>query len=205
MTELGMTIEKLHERFVRSRRVRILNKTLSGLLPDGESSLLDIGCGDGAVAALLMETKPKIQVSGIDILVRHQTLIPVRPFDGRSIPFESGAFDFSMLVDVLHHSEDPLRLLREAVRVSRTGVLIKDHLLQGILARQTLKFMDDTHNRRFGVSLPYHYWTPVEWDAAFRDLGIEKAFYENRLQLYPAWADWIFGRKLHFLGLFLKS
>lgn len=200
-----MAFEKLHERFIRSRRTRILHKKLARLLPEGESSLLDIGCGDGAVAALLMEANPQIQVKGIDILVRDQTEIPVRPFDGRSIPFESGAFDFSMLVDVLHHSENPLRLLQEAVRVSRSGVIIKDHLLQGIFARQTLKCMDDTHNRRFGVSLPYHYWTPAEWESAFRGLGLETSFYENRLQLYPAWADWIFGRKLDFMGLFLKS
>jgi len=199
-----MALGKLHERFIRSRRARILNKKLARLLPEGESSLLDVGCGDGAVASLLMETRPHIQVTGIDILARDQAMIPVRLFDGRSIPFDSGAFDFSMLVDVLHHSEDPLHLLNEAIRVSRTGVLIKDHLLQGIFARQTLKFMDDTHNRRFGVSLPYHYWTPAEWESAFRVLGLENAFYENRLQLYPAWADWIFGRKLHFLGLFLK-
>lgn len=200
-----MSLGKLHERFIRSRRARILNKKISGLLPDGETSLLDIGCGDGAVASLLMETKPHIQVTGIDILARDQAMIPVRLFDGRSIPFESGAFDFSMLVDVLHHSEDPLLLLKEAVRVSRNGVIIKDHLLQGIFARQTLKFMDDTHNRRFGVSLPYHYWTLAEWESAFRALGLETSFYESRLQLYPAWADWVFGRKLHFLGLFLKS
>jgi hypothetical protein len=39
-----------------------------------------------------------------------------------------------LFVDVLHHSKDPMILLREAVRMVRKAIVIKDHTLAGLLA-----------------------------------------------------------------------
>ena len=199
-----MVIELAHDTFIKNRRAFILHQKLCDFFPDFEVSVLDVGCGDGSVASHLSKSKMNLKITGIDPLVRKDTAIPVAKFDGAAIPFASDAFDFCLFVDVLHHAADPFSLLKESVRVARRGVIIKDHIVQGILARQTLKFMDDTHNRRYGVSLPYNYWTPVEWEMAFRKLGLKASKYDSRLKLYPSWADWIFGRKLHFLGLFEK-
>jgi SAM-dependent methyltransferase len=199
------SIERIHENFVRNRRALILHSKLCKLFPDSEATVLDIGCGDGAVASHLMASKPNLRIVGIDPLVRAGTAIPVTEFDGQSIPYASEVFDYSLLVDVLHHANDPFVLLREATRVAKRGVIIKDHKVQGLFARRTLKFMDDTHNRRYGVSLPYNYWTPAEWKAAFEKVGLKSSTYETRLHLYPAWADWVFGRDLHFIGLFTKE
>ena len=77
-----------------------------------------------------------------------------------------------MLVDVLHQTDDPMNLLREAVRVARQAIVIKDHLLQGAFAYPTLRFMDWVGNARHGVALPYNYWTPAEWHGAFDKLGL---------------------------------
>jgi SAM-dependent methyltransferase len=200
-----MTIESIHEKFIKNRRAFILHEKLCKLFPDTKASVLDIGCGDGAVASHLMKSKPNLQITGIDPLVRPDAVIPVTEFDGQSIPFATGQFDFCLFVDVLHHAIDPFLLLQEASRVAKTGIIIKDHNAQGFLANQTLKFMDDTHNRRYGVSLPYNYWTPSEWKFAFEKLHLKPTKYESRLQLYPAWADWLFGRDLHFIGLFERN
>ena len=106
-------------------------------------------------------------MSGIDVLVRPETKIPVQPFDGQRIPFADGAFDAVSFVDVLHHTDDPIVLLREAVRVAKTAVVIKDHLADGVLARPTLRFMDWVGNAGHGVVLPYNYWTQPQWSRAF--------------------------------------
>ncbi len=174
-------------------------------MPDAPATVLDIGCGDGAIASYLMKSSPHLQILGIDTLVRSDTAIPVTEFDGQLIPFAPGQFDFCLFVDVLHHANDPFLLLQEANRVAKYGIIIKDHKVAGFLANQTLKFMDDTHNRRYGVSLPYNYWTPSEWQVAFEKLNLKPTKYESKLQLYPAWADWLFGRDLHFIGLFEKK
>jgi len=197
-------IAGIHEKLIKNRRALILHERLCQLFPDSPASVLDIGCGDGAIASHLMRSKPNLQITGIDPLVRPGTAIPVTKFDGQSIPFPSKSFDFCLFVDVLHHANDPFLLLQEANRVARNGIIIKDHKIQGLFASQTLKFMDNTHNRRYGVSLPYNYWTSSEWQTAFRRLKLKPAKYESNLKLYPAWADWLFGRELHFIGMFEK-
>ena len=199
-----MIIEKLHDKYIKKRRAYILHEKLINVLPDGEATVLDVGCGDGSVARHLIEANPSLEIIGIDTLVRDGAAISVKKFDGMEIPYASDSFDYCLFVDVLHHASDPFLLLKEAVRVARRGIVIKDHTAQGLFARQVLKFMDDTHNRRYGVSLPYNYWTFEEWNTAFQGLGLRAVKYESRLKLYPFWADWLFGRNLHFLGLFEK-
>lgn len=195
-----MTLLNLvHEKAVHTRRVRRLATLLSGLVPE-TGSLLDVGCGDGRVARCLADHKPGLRVEGIDVLVRPETAIPVRHFDGLSIPHADDSFDAVMLVDVLHHSEQPLRLLEEARRVARRWIVIKDHNRNGLFANATLRFMDWVGNAHHGVALPYHYWSRQEWRDTFRTLNLSVARYEERLQLYPLPADWLFGRSLHFIA-----
>ena len=122
--------------------------------------------------------------------------MPVQTFDGESIPYEDDSFDVVMFVDVLHHASQPMTLLREAVRVARQAILIKDHLVEGTFAYSTLRFMDWVGNARHGVALPYDYWTLAKWHRVFDDLGLNIDFWQSNLRLYPFPADLIFGRSL---------
>lgn len=194
-----MAVETIHERYVKSRRVEVLARHFAELLPD-RARVLDVGCGDGSLAHAILERRPNLSFLGIDPLVREATAIPVEPFDGEHLPFDAHSFDYVLFADVLHHTDDPFVLLREAVRVARLGVLIKDHLVQGLFARATLRFMDRVGNRRFGVNLPHNYWTPAEWDDAFAELGLTREKWLVQLGLYPPWANWWFGRGLHFIA-----
>jgi SAM-dependent methyltransferase len=194
-----MAVEKIHERYVKSRRLTVLAKHFAELLPD-EATVLDVGAGDGGLALAIMEHKPGLDFRGIDTLIRDEIHIPVDVFDGQTIPADDNSSDFVLFSDVLHHTEDPMIMLREAARVARRGVLIKDHLADGLFAQKTLRFMDEVGNRRFGVSLPYNYWRSQQWDSAFNELKLEKEDYRTRLGLYPFWANWCFGRGLHFIA-----
>ena len=183
----------------------MLGNLIAGFLPPGNASVLDIGSGDGLLARQLMTSNPALSIAGIDTLVRRDSAISVRSFDGMTIPHESGSFDYSLLVDVLHHAEKPDVLLEEALRVARKGVIIKDHYEHGFLARRTLMFMDNLGNRRCGVAIPHNYWTPDKWHIELDRLGLRAQVLRTRLRLYPAWADWIFGRDLHFAGVFVND
>jgi hypothetical protein len=90
-------------------------------------------------------------------------------------------------------------LLREAARVVRYSVVIKDHCVQGILARATLRFMDIVGNLPHGVPLTYNYLTPGQWQEAWRVTGLVPRDVRRKLGLYPRWADVFIGRSLHFL------
>lgn len=189
----------LHGDYVHARRVQVLRKCLSDLIPQ-QASVLDIGCGDGKLGSLITSNRPDLHYMGIDVLVRNDTPIPVRAFDGVHVPFPDKSWEFVMLVDVLHHTEDPMVLLREATRVAKTALLIKDHLLDAFLAGPRLRLMDTIGNRRFGVALPYNYWRYEQWRLAFGNLGLSVNVWKKDLRLYPLVADWIFGRSLHFVS-----
>jgi len=196
-------IDQIHEGYVFKRRVRVLGLQLAPLLPQG-ASVLDVGCGDGLIARLIMEQRPDVRIQGIDVLVRPQTHIPITAFDGGSIPHGDATFDAVLFVDVLHHTDDPLVLLREAVRVARQCIVIKDHHLNGFLAGPTLRFMDWVGNARHGVVLPYNYWPARRWAEAFAALGVLPEV-NTKIGLYPWPASWIFARRLHFVASLRKS
>ena len=191
-------IGALHERLVFGRRVRVLAKDLAALIPP-RSRALDVGCGDGMIDRLIAEQRPDVSIEGIDLFVRPTTHIPVRIFDGTNIPYAIATFDVVMFVDVLHHTVDPLVLLKEALRVGKM-ILVKDHFREGFLANGTLRFMDWVGNAHHGVALPYNYWSRSQWSAAFDDLGLRASEMKVSLGLYPAPACWLFDRGLHFVA-----
>jgi SAM-dependent methyltransferase len=192
-------VEHLHETFVLGRRVRILATHLARLIPSG-ARVLDVGCGDGLLAAQLARRRPDISIRGVDVRVRESAAIPVTAFDGQTLPFPAGTFDALTLVDVLHHADDPAALLREAARVVHGPILIKDHTSDRFLAGPTLRLMDRVGNARHGVALPYRYWRRQAWLDHFRALGLEVDSWENDLGLYPIPIKWLFGGSLHFLA-----
>jgi SAM-dependent methyltransferase len=195
---MATMITTVHDTFIHTRRVRVLASRLSALIPAG-ARVLDVGCGDGTLACLIMEMRPDVSIEGIDVLVRSGTPIPVTHFDGRTMPYRDGSFDVVMFVDVLHHTTDPMALLREAKRVGRME-LIKDHFQEGFLARPTLRAMDWLGNAHHGVSLPYNYWSKAQWDKAFDELGLSFKQTNIALGLYPAPVSWLFERGLHFIA-----
>jgi SAM-dependent methyltransferase len=198
-------IERVHGNFVYNRRVERLCTHLSAVMPHGRARVLDIGCGDGLLSSMIMEARSDLEIVGIDVLIRPRTHIPVTEFDGRRIPFANDSVDGAMFVDVLHHTPDPMVLLREAARVARSAIVIKDHTANGFLAARTLRFMDEVGNARHGVALPFNYWTRERWMEAFETLGQRVAAWNDRLGLYPRPASWVFDRSLHFVARLEKG
>jgi len=192
-------IELLHATSVLGRRYRVLSDHIAGLLPP-DSSVLDIGCGDGHIAWQIQQRRSDVRIHGLDVLVRDDTKIPVLPFDGEHVPHDDGSFDVVMFVDVLHHTDDPNTLLREAARVARQRVVIKDHTLDGVGARPVLRFMDWVGNRRYHVRLPYNYWRREQWTRAFEELRWELDVWNDNLKLYRWPLSVVFERSLHFIA-----
>jgi SAM-dependent methyltransferase len=192
-------LEWIHGGYVHNRRVRVLARELSARMP-AHGRILDVGCGDGLLAALIQNAKPGTTLTGIDVLVRSGAHIPVQKFDGKTIPFPDASFEALMFVDVLHHTDDPAILLREAARVTRHSIVIKDHTLDGLAAAATLRFMDRIGNRRHNVVLPHNYWPKQKWLDTFASLGLSVQVWKSKLGLYPPPVDFLFGRSLHFLA-----
>ena len=192
-------IGKLYYKFVSRPRARVLRDHLVEMIPPA-AKVLDVGCGDGLLASSILERRPDVSLSGIDVLLQPHATIPVELYDGKSIPYPDHSFGTVLFVDVLHHTTDPLALLRREPRGPRL------HNRQGSQPRQSrsrtavLRFMDWMGNARHRVVLPYNYWPERRWRSAFAELGFSIGEYRQNLGLYPLPAKWIFDGSLHFIS-----
>jgi len=101
------------------RRAFIDLEDLSGCIRDWAAprSILEIGCGEGALAERLVRDFPQAQYTGIDIIPHLGRMYdgPAKRVSFRQITAEAlaeeapGSFDLVVINDVLHHVPDALR------------------------------------------------------------------------------------------------
>ena len=108
-----------------------------GLIRDGTrlepgARLLEVGCGVGAVLAVLGEEFPGVSLVGVDIepkqlefarghLARAGVEATVQEADAHALPFENESFDHVWMMWFLEHIADPPTVLHEARRVLVPG------------------------------------------------------------------------------------
>lgn len=94
--------------------------------------VLDLGCGTGALAELVLEALPGCELAGVDLsnamLARARERLGDRAQlvegDSEHLPFPDGFFDVAYCNDSFHHYPDPDRAAFEAWRVLRAGGLL---------------------------------------------------------------------------------
>jgi SAM-dependent methyltransferase len=95
---------------------------IAGMLSRAGAHLIaDIGCGEGALAAV--SRSPQVQIVGIDAspVMLAACPGPRVQADARQLPFASGSFDAAVTVNMLYHLPDPADAIREAHRILRSG------------------------------------------------------------------------------------
>lgn len=108
------------------------------------NSILEIGCGEGAILERLSALGFGGRFAGLEIsqsavACAAQKKIPnceVRLFDGYESPFSSGEFDLVILSHVLEHVEHPRQLIQEASRVAK-------HVFIEVPLEDTWRLSDD--------------------------------------------------------------
>ena len=101
---------------------------IAGLVPPG-SRVLDLGCGDGALLALLQAergcTGYGIELDDTNVLASTQrgiNVIQLNLEDGLAL-FDDGSFDVVQQLDTLQHLRHTEHMLRETARVGRIGIV----------------------------------------------------------------------------------
>ncbi|MFN3255139.1 MAG: class I SAM-dependent methyltransferase [Ilumatobacter sp.] len=189
--------ERVHRSLVFDRRRARLAAALLEALPR-ESTILDIGCGNGEIGSDLAAAGH--QVMGVETLERASCAIPMSLYDGDHLPFADDSFDWVTIVDVLHHAADPVRVVSEAARVSRGGIVVKDHCNESVRQRVTLSFMDWVGNRQFGVGRDGRYLSRAEWREVWAATGLVETAGTEELDLYPRVVKPLFENGLHFVA-----
>jgi SAM-dependent methyltransferase len=168
-TPLKKALFDYHYRAVTLPRAERLECALAEQVGRVES-VLDVGCGDGAIARAVAGRVGATRVAGVDVVQRPSPRIPVQIYDGLEIPHADEAFDAVTLVDVLHHCSEPGAVLKEALRVARLRVVIKDHFGFGPISRGILYLMD-LPNYRDSVAVPGTYFDPHQWVRMINEAG----------------------------------
>jgi SAM-dependent methyltransferase len=145
-------------------RVQLIANAIADLVSP-VSSMLDIGSSDGLLARATADRIGATEVRGVDVKLQPSPAIPVDAYDGHTLPFESGRFDLVTICDVLHHADDPLAIVREAIRVLKPdgALVIKDHFRWGRWSNGVLLAMDIVGNYKAGVLVRGKYLSPPDW------------------------------------------
>lgn len=94
-------------------------------------SVLEVGCGTGAVLAAVAERGIGRRHVGVDLAdpTEHADAqakgLDLRPFDGKALPFERGSFDLVYASHVIEHVTEPRALLAEMARVATQWIYVE--------------------------------------------------------------------------------
>ena len=105
-----------------------IQHALAQLVPHG-ARVLDLGCGDGAMLAYLQATRGctgyGVEIDDANVMAcvkRGVNVIQLNLDEGLSL-FDDASFDVVLQIDTLQHLRNAEVMLRETVRVGRTGIL----------------------------------------------------------------------------------
>ncbi|KAA1252136.1 class I SAM-dependent methyltransferase [Mycobacterium simiae] len=119
-------------------RLRGQAEALAGYFDEGDS-VLDVGCGTGFLSAYL-RAMYGVAPHCLDVKDARRADVAFRLFDGTSIPFPDRTFEHVMLSEVLHHSHDPVALIKECFRVACRSIIVFEDLPERRLGKSLLYF-----------------------------------------------------------------
>jgi len=150
------------------------------LAPD--DNVLDLGCGAGWLARLIVQQVPEGRVVGVDIsdeMIRrarrnHADLENAMFVIGgaEEIPWDANFFTHAISVEAAYYWPNPLAALRETHRVLREG---------GSAWMLINYYRENVHAHPWGkiLSLPAHLLSAVEWSALFAQAGFREVRHDR--------------------------
>ena len=136
--------------------------------------LLDLGAGEGWVAEALRALTAAWSCC-VDVGPFRLAGEPYVLYDGARLPFRDRTFDTTVISLALHHCRAPEAVLDEAVRVTRSRLLVVESVYRNSYERFWLDLLDRRLNgyRHGGVmNVPLAFRRPEQWRALFESRGL---------------------------------
>lgn len=170
---LNNIIDKLLESRNRRKTDKLVSFCISNFLQGNNLSILDLGCGNGFFAKTLLSLTEVSKVYGVDVIDYRKTDIDFKLYDeGSKIPFDDNMFDYTFIIEVLHHSENAIHLLKEAQRVTKERIIIFEDIVTTKIRLKFMKMFDILMNMRHGVNTPFCFKSEIEWLSIFSNLNL---------------------------------
>ena len=184
--------------------------------------VLEIGCGDGRMTALLQKSARCItgidpcaqaielaqkKVAGVDFLVQ----------SGEALSFQDKMFDTVLFSLSLHHHDDPSTALLEAMRVVCAGgmIVVIEPVMDCELMRVCLPFDEEENTRLQRANVALSKYTPHEthtlypvwrfYDAAAFHAWLAEYYAETATAEHHVQADTIIASKRNETPLYLQD
>jgi len=105
-------------------------------LPPAPARVLDLGSGEGALASRLAQLGYHVVACDLNPVKTAKYCALRLTLDGEW-PFRTGVFDIVLLVEVIEHVDDPVGVMRRAVRTLRPGgtIVVTTPNIENFLAR----------------------------------------------------------------------
>jgi SAM-dependent methyltransferase len=169
-------LQGLARRWSRERRRRKVGRAydmaleIARLIPRN-SSVLDVGCGNGYIAHHLSALLGA-RVLGIDLNEAVEAPIDFKCFDGRQFPVTDQSFDAALFCYVLHHAQDLDVIMSELRRVLRDGgaALVYEDIPARWWDRLVCGIHDLKWSKRTG---PCSFRSEYGWREIFAENGFE--------------------------------
>jgi ubiquinone/menaquinone biosynthesis C-methylase UbiE len=165
-----MVLRAIYKRFQKTRARKIC-RLLGKFVGDGDS-VLDLGMGNGLVAEQLRQGND-INVLGLDIEDHNITDIPLVINGPKHLPFKSNQFDVVLIISVLHHANNSVRLLTEAKRICKRNIIILEDVYSSEAERIFIMFTDVISNWVSSMNMPFNFHREGEWLSIFRKIDLE--------------------------------
>lgn len=163
-------------------------KIIERIFPFLKSSqkVIDIGCGKGEVTKLLRENGKKVTAVDVNSFKYPRVISDVILYDGQKLPFSDNSFDTALLITVMHHTQNPSIVFKEAVRVGKEIVVIET-TFRNLWQKIYTLLVDSIVN----LQLRFYknsYKSDSDWRKLFKDNGfkvISSKFYEDKKLFTP--------------------
>jgi ubiquinone/menaquinone biosynthesis C-methylase UbiE len=131
--ETAQTYDALHNTSTNPEHTTALESAWP-LLPKNLESALDVGCGTGRTLLWLANRDPSLLLHGIEpagglAAIARSALPNVNIVEGVGdrMPFANGSIDLVVATGIMHHVDEPTKIISEMFRVAGKAVLISDH------------------------------------------------------------------------------
>lgn len=145
-------------------------------IKDPQGKILKVGNGLGYLSKMIALTNLKINILDINIDKDCINKGDVDIYDGISFPYKDNKFDVSICYLVLHHTPNPIEIIREMKRVSKRLIILEE-TYDNFLAKLDLIYRDWRVNTLAGQK------SEIYWNSYFPKDSLLKLAKEENLKL----------------------